>query len=515
MIAIDITREAERNRALRRVDWRYLLPNPHPAQSVCFADRPLASAVELISAHVADIQSVASASCDLAVATDPSLHTLRLACDALDSGGTCYTEWRSPLAGGARGVRRRLELAGFEDVACYWPWSDPARAATQFWVPLDAPGALHYFVSSRPGTRSKLLRYWYRARRAIWQLALGANVLFPICAVARKPRSGEQSADCSKQASARSSLLLLSGGPRSTSKVVALTFEEPDPQPRLAIKYARVPEAAEGLAREAATLQAVERMRAGGVAGVPQVRFFHEQAGLCAVGETAVTGRPLLALLQPNTFRSLALQATDWLARFAGRPRPVARASWWPRLVGPALTDFSDAFGEAIDSRLWQATLARLGALGDLPLVCEQRDFSPWNVLVAGDGTLVILDWESAELQGLPALDLIYFLTYLAFFHDGAIRSGRYREAYRAALNPASATGAVMAECLERYAGQVGISCAALQPLRLLAWLIHARSEYRRLVADAGRQPDSAALASSLFRSLWEEEIRHAVHAEA
>jgi hypothetical protein len=246
---------------------------------------------------------------------------------------------------------------------------------------------------------------------------------------------------------------------------------------------------------------------------VPRVRFFNEQTGLCAVGETALTGRPLLALLWPNTYRALALQATDWLAAFAGRPQPVAKGSWWPRLVEPALSDFSQAFGEVIDARLWQSTVSRLAALGELPLVCEQRDFSPWNVLMADDGTLVILDWESAELAGLPALDLIYFLTYLAFFHDGAMQSGRYRESYQATLDRTTATGAVMAECLARYADAVGIARANLQPLRLLAWLIHARSEYQRLLADAGRRPNRAALANSLFLSLWEEEIHHAIQA--
>jgi aminoglycoside phosphotransferase (APT) family kinase protein len=181
--------------------------------------------------------------------------------------------------------------------------------------------------------------------------------------------------------------------------------------------------------------------------------------------------------------------------------------------VESALSDFSQAFGEVIDAQLWQITLDRLALLGDLPLVCEQRDFSPWNVLVANDGTLVILDWESAELHGLPALDLIYFSTYLAFFHDGAMQSGRYRESYRAALDRTTATGAVMAECLARYADGVGISHAALPSLRLLAWLIHARSEYQRLVADAGQRPKRAALGKSLFLSLWEEEIHHAVQA--
>jgi aminoglycoside phosphotransferase (APT) family kinase protein len=35
----------------------------------------------------------------------------------------------------------------------------------------------------------------------------------------------------------------------------------------------------------------------------------------------------------------------------------------------------------------------------------EQRDFGPWNLLVTPAGQIAVLDWESAEVDGLPALD--------------------------------------------------------------------------------------------------------------
>src|SRR5215211_2594977 len=38
------------------------------------------------------------------------------------------------------------------------------------------------------------------------------------------------------------------------------------------------------------------------------------------------------------------------------------------------------------------------------------------------DRELAVLDWESPERQGLPALDLIYFLSYLVCFPDGTRR---------------------------------------------------------------------------------------------
>ena len=109
--------------------------------------------------------------------------------------------------------------------------------------------------------------------------------------------------------------------------------------------------------------------------------------------------------------------------------------------------------------------------------------------------------------NGLPVLDLFYFLTYLAFFLDGAMATSRYRESYRAMLNPHTFTGGIVADCLQSYAARLGIDLAAVRPLRLLTWLIHSRSEYRQLVAQTGGPPTLATLRGSLFAGLCAEEV--------
>src|SRR5262249_17326880 len=139
---------------------------------------------------------------------------------------------------------------------------------------------------------------------------------------------------------------------------------------------------------------------------------------------------------------------------------------------------------------------------------CEQRDFGLWNVLVTADGGLAVLDWESSEPQGLPAMDLIYFLSFLALSLDGTINPGSIRANYRKTLSPSASTGGVVRECLERYASETGFDLANLRPLRLLCWLLHSRSEYQWFVADVARKPEREALRRSLFLSLWEQEVR-------
>ena len=85
-------REEVRNRLLRRVDWRFLLPTPQPTKSICFANGLLSRAVRLISDRMADDRLDPIDNYDLAVAVNPNHATLRKGWTALRPGGSCYTE---------------------------------------------------------------------------------------------------------------------------------------------------------------------------------------------------------------------------------------------------------------------------------------------------------------------------------------------------------------------------------------------------------------------------------------
>ncbi|HJY80208.1 MAG TPA: hypothetical protein VKK81_03890 [Candidatus Binatia bacterium] len=541
MAASNSLREEVRNRLLRRADWRFFLPTPKPAKSMCFANGLLGRAVKLISDRMADDQLDPAGDCDLAVAVNPNRATLQQGWIALRPGGSCYTEWYSPLAGGPRGIRRRLEAAGFEDVTCYWAWPWPSLSHPRYWLPLGAPGALQHFLLSRPPSLGAVRRIANAGLRALWLSGLRLGLTLPICAVAHKSALSANhhlstasrllSSDSRSSASGisqdlhymirdqwgtwglgptpdRLSSLVLTGGHRSVGKVVWLVFAEPDHSPRLAVKMPRVPESVPGLTKEATTLQSIQALRPNGVQGVPRVLFCQEHAGLLTVGETALTGQPIPRLLRPDTFREFAFQATAWLADLAGRPIPCPPAMWWNRLIEPVLADFEESFGPVVDPGMLRETKDILATLGALPLVCEQRDFGLWNVLVTADGGLAVLDWESSEPQGLPAMDLIYFLSFLALSLDGTINPGSIRANYRKTLSPSASTGGVVRECLERYASETGFDLANLRPLRLLCWLLHSRSEYQWFVADVARKPEREALRRSLFLSLWEQEVR-------
>lgn len=496
--------EHERNKLLRRVDWRFLLPNPAPQRCRCFAGSELSRAV----AAVTWLAPAGSHNCDLAVASNPSDETLRGAFASLAPGGACYTEWYLPWILGPRRVRRLLERAGFTDVRCYWAWPLPRLSSPALWLPLEAPEVIHAYL----GTSTKTSSRAQRVERLLWELGRYANVL-PVSAIARKPGpeareetmlGGVDVANVVGQQAMATHVLLLTGGHRSRNKVVALVCDRVHPQ--LALKMTRTPESVPGLRREADILQALESGRPQPLPGVPGIRLVREMGDILVVGETPLGGDPLYDHLNQATYRDLALRVTDWLANLATATVSAPDIEWRTRLLDPVLTDFNARFGPVIPLDLQTRARAVLGRVRDLPLVCEQRDCSPWNVLISPSGECIVLDWESAELCGIPGADLVYFLTYLAFFIEGILDSGREETTYARMWDQATTVGRVTQECCHRYCVQVGLDREALPAIRLWTWMLHAQSEYQRMVEDQSAM-DQDVLRRTLFVRLWHAEI--------
>ncbi|MCL4408928.1 MAG: aminoglycoside phosphotransferase family protein [Gammaproteobacteria bacterium] len=521
--------EQERNRRLRRVDWRFLLSNPYPRKSACFTNGFLRQCVAEISQAIHPSGSVvADADCDLVVAVNPNAATLRAAWSALEPGGSLYSEWHSPLVGGETGIRKRLQTAQFIDIECYWAWPLPDYHASAFWLPIDAWAVLRYFRVRYQQERTIWRRIKHECLWTLWHAARRTGLLLPVSTIARKPYplDSEQIQNTliedirlawrrrqSTHPPARLSWLLLTGGYRSINKVVGLIFADDEELPRMAVKLPRAPESAPALQREALTLRVVRRLKPGGIPGVPRILAFKEHAGLPVLVETALTGTPMWAVLSHENYRILALQVTDWLLELVHPSIYLQRTEWWAYIAEPVLADHERFFGSILKPNMLQETRSILSRLGDLPLTVEQRDLSPWNILVGEAGQLLVLDWESAEIKGLPVLDLCYFLTHLAFMvervpvHDD-IDLVQARRLYHDILHPNTFTGQVVSECMTKYIEHAGLTHDTIKPLRVLTWLIHAQSEYRSFSSGRMHRPSDHVLRQSLCINLWEEELQ-------
>ncbi len=412
-------------------------------------------------------------------------------------GAELVTKRRLPLPGGARRARRLAEAAGFSDVRVYWPGPLPHRQP-QFWLPVEsAEAASHVLAERRAESLAEKALQW------LWRLARSVGMLAPLYVVGRRP--GADGADDLPLPSSLP-LLLLTGGHRSINKVVGLAFEEGVEKPTAAVKFARVAEAEPGLAREAEVLSRLGKERPD-LQGVPGFHGEGHRAGRLAVVEDAVEGRSLLDLLTFQNFEEVAMQVTRLLINLAQADGSQSLGDWRQRLVEEPLADFERNFGAVVTPGSVPALHSILDDLGELRSVPEHRDCSPWNVVLTPGGEPALLDWESAEPDGLPGMDLVYFLANCAFVLDGALETGRTRETYAKLLDPHTEYGRVARRARHEYTSALGIGGADFRRLRLLCWIVHSRSDYRHLQLESPGAPAPDQLLEAMFLGLIAEEL--------
>jgi hypothetical protein len=265
------------------------------------------------------------------------------------------------------------------------------------------------------------------------------------------------------------------------------------------------------LRREAASLDAVGQMAFPDVAEIPRLVFAEPLAGTYAVGETVVDGEPVQFDLTPRTYHAVARRVGQMLRALVPHTEGSPVETWWPRLGAPVFAAFRDDFGSMVDPRRIDEVEAQLRRLPPLPVVPEQRDCSPWNVLVTSEGRFALLDWESAEPEGLPILDLYYFLANAAFVADGSLGFGRETATYRSLKDERTLYGSVFCEVVEEYARDLALDGSARSGLLAFMWMLHAVGQYERLLAAMPEDdPDRTRTAarSSLFFALWQQEVK-------
>ncbi len=205
-------------------------------------------------------------------------------------------------------------------------------------------------------------------------------------------------------------------------------------------------------------------------------------AGMTAVVEEAVGGLPFLdsTTLKPDCpLATSAVEAITALGSSTALPLSGQAFS------GP-LTELLDRFvvrnnpPDVVAGFLAE----QIAVLADheVPGVLFHGDLGTWN-LMAKDGFVRILDWESAEAPGPPLWDLAYFV------RSFAVRAGRRRGLDRdraidrnlVASSPFNQAATVW---FRNYADQVGVTNELLAPLFHLGWMHRAVKESNRLEPD-------------------------------
>lgn len=421
---------------LRRFDGRFLLPPPPEggfAHLVLLGGPPgLAAAIE--EAGIARRVSTtlpAGPSADALAVLQGSGVPPEEAARCLAPGGCAWLElesWRMPRGSRLRVTGVYAVHPGFDRHAAY--------------IPLDHPAALRWFAETLQPAWTCAKRLRREGIRALsWRGGALLTRSFALTAVAR-PLEGAPASILGhpalpaevRDARGLRPLLLAHG----LERAVVLSFAPGATEPGGVLKIPRLPFFNGKMEAEQSLLVHLHG-RLGPVtrSALPEPRGIHRAGGLAIGLESYAAGRPLVqrggSWGEPlaGKLRDLA-DAADWLAEFH-RQTEVRRTEWnaaqkaeW---IGLPLAELHGAPGPSgVPERLLAAVRQRSGELtgAAFPVVCQHRDFTPWNVLRGDDG-LRVIDWEGAR-PGPALTDLLHFSTHWSeLAHQATDEAARLR----------------------------------------------------------------------------------------
>jgi aminoglycoside phosphotransferase (APT) family kinase protein len=111
--------------------------------------------------------------------------------------------------------------------------------------------------------------------------------------------------------------------------------------------------------------------------------------------------------------------------------------------------------------------LLRPLADAEVPTVLEHGDFGHPNLLLLASGRMAAIDWERFEPEGLPCLDLVFFLQYVTECRASATTIPDQVAAFDSAFTGPDCWAAGY---LQAYAARLGIDEAVLPALVLASW---------------------------------------------
>ncbi|MGH7456959.1 MAG: aminoglycoside phosphotransferase family protein, partial [bacterium] len=260
---------------------------------------------------------------------------------------------------------------------------------------------------------------------------------------------------------------------RASSHVICFVLAEERTEPILVVKLPRLPGDNDRLDREVANLHVANRARAEEDKSIPRVVAYEDYHEHRLLIETAVPGRPMSPAIVRRQPELCIEPALTWLldlqqATVSSTPRDDR--DWFERLVEQPLQQFKALLPHsAEEASLVDQTLALMRPFRDhdMPLVMEHGDFSSPNILQDEKSRVGVVDWELAEPKGLPAADLFFFLTYIAFARQNARKNVDYLKAFQHAFfGPKAWAWSYVA----RYRERLKLAPELLAPLFVVTW---------------------------------------------
>jgi hypothetical protein len=206
-----------------------------------------------------------------------------------------------------------------------------------------------------------------------------------------------------------------------------------------------------------------------------------EVAGYPASLETAAVGTKLTNYLRGTIPRRRKLAAVEGVAQWLIEIARETAAP--PEALGPERERLERDIGEEA-----------VRSIPPVPATFLHNDVAEENVVVSKDGFMV-LDWEWAQLHGLPLSDLVYFGVHVLRIIDGALTEAERDRHFLDVLAGNAEGSPVLFHWIRELVAALELPPDAVGPLVTASWLDRGRLslvEHRRAEAVGGGPLDPA-----------------------
>jgi len=302
---------------------------------------------------------------------------------------------------------------------------------------------------------------------------------------------------------------------QASSHIIAFIWTK-SPHPVLVAKIPRIKGDNQRLDHEVSILRRVQAARSNGFDSIPRVIVNEDWHGHRLMIETMVAGmtmKPAIVRRQPSKCLDAVM---SWLLdlELATIKQNTKDTNWFTRLAMQPLSYFEKTLPQlSVENDLIDRTKSLVSPLNeaDIPLVFEHGDLSSPNILMDEKDRIGVVDWELAEPKGLPAADLFFFLTYVAFARNKATKLNDQLQAFHKAFFGENAWAQPH---VLYYADRFQLSPQLLKPLFILSWGRYVSNMVSRLENISNSSADFAQetapwLRKNRYFAIWNHSIKH------
>jgi aminoglycoside phosphotransferase (APT) family kinase protein len=271
-------------------------------------------------------------------------------------------------------------------------------------------------------------------------------------------------------------------------------------EPVLVAKAARLRGDGSGVDREAHALSDIHARGARMGDTIPRLVGVVDCHGHPVLVQTALRGKPLDPALIRRDRENTTADVVSWITKLHRSTLIEAtdRAAWFATHVERPLRTLEVALGDdAEDRRLLNETRRQLEPLRDIPLpyVVEHCDLSHPNLFRLHSGDIGVIDWELADVYGIPLADLYFFLTYAARASSNARSEREEMRAFEAAFVGPEPWSRFY---VEKYLRELSLRHDVAGPLFVLTWTRYLAGLAQRLACEGdGKSSDGEKRKSS------------------